>query len=400
SSAIVFPQAVYEHAKKVKVGDEEFDASGIMLNNHFTMTRNTEAPTMTSKMDIEAVMTMMGPSMIIVSPDGYGFGSTEDKPQAYLQADITAINNIDAVAAARQLLEEMGYTYGDLFTVFGYSQGGHSAMAVQRYFDTYGVAPEVISHIDFTLCGDGPYDIAGILDEVMQPEARFMYPCAIPLIVQGQIEGAGLDISYSDCFREPLDVKAIEWLNAKIYSTDAINDSIYKVVGGDSKNGVLVSDVLCTENFTDKSGMMAPFYKALSDNSLVSDWQPNDATRFYLYHSKTDEIVPFFCMEHMRDYLKSKGVDANRLETSEGIGSHVASAVSFILNSIGKLNNMESNYLKGKYIPPTPSVPTVIDQVSFTPVPTGWFDLQGRHMKTVPQRPGIYIYNGKKLLKR
>ncbi|MCR4994790.1 MAG: hypothetical protein K6A32_05350 [Bacteroidales bacterium] len=352
SSTIVFPKEVYEHTSKVRVGDKEYDASGLLLNNHFTMTLNTRAPTMTPRMDIEAPLVLIGPKMIVVSPDGYGFGSTEDKPQAYLQADVTARHAIDAVAAARQLLEEMGYSYGDLFAIIGYSQGGHSAMAVQRYFDTYGVAPEVISHIDFTLCGDGPYDTSAIFDAALQPEARTLYPCAIPLIAQGQIEGTGMNLSYSDYFRKPLDVKAIEWLNAKAYSPRTINDSIFKTVGGNSWRGVLVDDVLCTENFKDTTGMMAPFFRALSVNSLVKDWQPNSYTRFYLYHSRVDEIVPFFCMEHMRDFLKSRGVTGNRLDTHEVIGTHNSAILFFLLSSAAKLKSLERDYLDGLYIPP------------------------------------------------
>ena len=219
SSALFFPQRIFERTAMLEIAGKEFNASGLVLNNHFTITKRDEAPTVNSNPLIEGPFATLGPSLIIVSPDSYGFGVTDDKPQAYLIADATAINHIDAVGAARRLLKKMGYSVADLFAQFGYSQGGHSSMAVQRYFDTHEVDPEVISRIDYTLCGDGPYDLNAMMDTLLIPEATFPYPCGISLIVEGQIEGANLDISYSDIFHAPLDTKLIEWNDSKALTT-------------------------------------------------------------------------------------------------------------------------------------------------------------------------------------
>jgi len=398
SAAMVFPQNVFERKERPTIDGEVYDASGLLLNNHFTMTRQSEAPTQTDEMSIEGPLASIGPRFITISPDGYGFGTTVDKPQTYLMADITARNNIDAVKAARRLLLQMGYTYGDLFTQLGYSQGGHSAMAVQRYVDTNGTDAEAIPYINYTLCGDGPYDISAMLDTLLLPEARFRYPCALPLILQGQIEGANLDISYSDCFRKPLDTKSIAWLNAKTYSTDDINDSIFALVGGDSEKGVLVSDVLCTENLTSSNGNMPSFTQALQDNSLVSGWTPNSQTRFYLFHSKEDEIVPFFCMEHMRDFLQNDcGIGDDRLEVVESVGKHVDAATVFVIYVINKLKEMEAQYQEGSFIPVSVD-DSMLTRSDTTERPTGWYNLQGQRLPGRPQVSGLYIYNGKKVL--
>jgi len=402
SAAMFFPKNVFEHTDPVTVGDEQYDASGLLLNNHYTITRANEAPTQEDDLDVDGPLATIGPRHIIISPDNYGFGATVDKPQAYLMADATAINSIDAVRSARRLLAKMGYTYGELFSQLGYSQGGHTCMAVQRYVDSHAADPEAIPHIDYTLCGDGPYDLVSILDSLIQPNARYRYPCAMPLIVQGQIEGAGLNINYNECFREPMDTKCIEWLNSKRFGSTTINDSIFKYIGGSETTGLLVDSLLCTENFTTDNSRMKPFFDALVENTLVSGWKPNNATRFYIYHSSDDEIVPYFCMEHLVDFLsKDGGVGEDRLVTYKSTGLHEGAAVLFVINCLSRLVNQESAYLKGEYIPA--SINEVITDNTLTDAPTtsrysGWYNLNGQRIPTQPHHPGLYIHNGRKVV--
>ena len=394
SSALIFPQGIFERTKTIEIGDKEFNACGLVLNNHYTMTKRSEAPTVASSLQIEAPFATLGPDYIIVSPDSYGFGVTDDKPQAYLNADATAINHIDAVGAARRLLKMMDYSVGDLFVQFGYSQGGYSTMAVQRYFDTHEVDPEVISHIDYTLCGDGPYDLSAMMDSLLIPETTYTFPCAISLIVEGQIEGANLDISYSDIFRAPLDTKLIEWNDCKELSTDDINDSIYAYVGGDPSTGILVSNMLRTENISRSNPTMDPFFQTLYDNSVCYDWKPNADTRFFIYHSFNDEVVPYYNMEHMCDYLRNEcGVGDDKLETYKAEGRHVEAAMNFILNVINKTTILQEEYIANQQM----AIPT-IDFTNEIPSTDAWFTLDGRRLSNKPTTKGLYIHNGRKVL--
>lgn len=396
SSAMVFPAKVFERTESTVVGDKEYGASGLLLHNRITMTRNIDAPTLAEDMAIEGIVAVMGPKSIMISPDGYGFGASADKPQAYLIADATARNSIDAVKAARKLLGQMGYTYGNLFCQMGYSQGGHSTMAVQRYIDTKGTDPDAIPHIDYTLCGAGPYDMVAMLDSLSLPGATYTYPCALALIAQGQIEGAGIDIKASDLLRSPLDTKCFDWLNSKALTTDELNDSIFAIIGGDVKNGVPVSDVLCTENF--KSSVLAPFTKALEENSLVSGWKPNTTTQFYLYHSGADEVVAYYNTEHMVDFLKNEGgVGDDRLKVVKGYNSHVATASVFVLGAISELLTLEKKYKNGEYVPEEFSGSS-ITEIQISPRHTGWYTLQGQYLQAKPTAAGIYIHDGRKVV--
>lgn len=394
SSALIFPQGIFERTKMVEIGDKQFNACGLVLNNHYTITKRNEAPTVTDNLQIEGPFATLGPDFIIVSPDSYGFGVTDDKPQAYLIADATAVNHIDAVGAARRLLKQMDYSVGDLFAQFGYSQGGFSSMAVQRYFDTHEVDPEVISRIDYTLCGDGPYDLNAMTDTLLIPGATYPYPCAISLIVEGQIEGANLDISYSDIFQAPLDTKLVEWNDSKALSADEINDSIFAYIGGDHSTGILVSRMLRTDNLSRTNPAMDSYFQTLYNNSLCSGWTPNPDTRFFLYHSRNDEIVPYFNMEHMRDFLRDEcGIGDDRLETYTTQGLHVEAAMNFVLNIISKISYLESDYIAKASI----AIPT-IDHTDNTPSLNSWFTLDGRRLSSRPSTKGLYIHNGRKVL--
>ncbi|MBR5068481.1 MAG: hypothetical protein IKX25_03700 [Bacteroidales bacterium] len=395
SSALFFPQRIFERTKLVTIAGEDYSAAGLVLNNHYTITTRDQAPTITKSPQIEGPFVTLGPDVITISPDGYGFGITDDKPQTYLMADATARNNIDAVKAARRLLKQMGYTYGNMFAQFGYSQGGHSTMAVQRYFDTHDPDPEAITHIDYSLCGAGPYDISAMMDSLLIPDAMYTYPCALALIATGQIEGANLDISFSDIFPEPFDTKLVEWIDGKELTADVINDSIFAIAGGNEKTGTLVSNILRTDNLSRSNSQMDPFFQAVDDNSLVSGWQTNDKTRFFVYHSRNDEIVPYYCMEHLCDFLRDDcGLDDDRLEVETTTGTHTSAATNFVLNVINKIALLQSDYIAA-----AEDLPFIDLSTDSTPAtPSGWFTLQGRRLPGAPTSPGLYLHNGRKLL--
>jgi len=227
--------------------------------------------------------------------------------------------------------------------------------------------------------------------------ATYTYPCALALIAQGQIEGAGIDIKASDFLRSPLDTKAFDWLNSKALTTDEINDSIFAIVGGDATNGAPVTDVLCIENF--KSSVLAPLADALEKNSLVSGWKPNDKTLFYLYHSGTDEVVSYYNTEHLVDFLKNEGgVGDDRLKMVKGYNSHVATAPNFVLGAISELLALEKKYKNGEYVPEEIYDTTSILEVPASPRHTGWYTLQGQYLPTKPTAAGIYIHDGRKVV--
>ena len=183
---------------------------------------------------------------IMVAVDNYGFGITEDKPQAYLNPDITAQGAVDGLLAAKRLLGRMGYYYEDRLLNMGYSQGGHTAMAVQRLVDTKYCDRLKIMH---TYAGGGPYDMMGIYDEMKKTNVTY-YPCALPLILSGINETEKLSLKPHDMFTGALADNYEEWILSKEYSSTEINDMIINsvskddIVPGDPRDGVRLTAII------------------------------------------------------------------------------------------------------------------------------------------------------------
>ncbi len=274
---------------------------------------------------------------IFVSPDYSGFGVTASEPQSYVQADITARQCLDALTSAKKLLKERGYNYGPRQALLGYSQGGHTAMAIQRYLSKTGST----QLFDLTCAGGGPYDITAMVNSQVSEGAKTHYPIAIGLMFVGVNESQGLGLDYSKVFKKPFDTKLPAWLSSKKLSTDAINHSIYRLLDSNKQKGVLVGDIINLSYVNPGNAEMQPFYKNAADNSLVSNWTPLPTGNYYLYHSVDDEVVPFFCYEHMNSFLKAQGLDDTRVTTMDAQGEHTASAPVFVLTSLAALMQLK-----------------------------------------------------------
>ena len=68
-------------------------AKGLMLYNHFTVYRADQCPT---RGDLSIQKVMARSPLITISPDYYGFGITESKPQAYCISAVNAKSSVDA----------------------------------------------------------------------------------------------------------------------------------------------------------------------------------------------------------------------------------------------------------------------------------------------------------------
>ena len=112
---------------------------------------------------------------LVVAPDNYGRGATSEAAETYLMANRTAYNTLDMVD---QVLANETYSRvydGNNAAIIGYSQGGHTAMALWQMTQTrqtdinvevvysggaplnlYQTVRGVLKHIEGT-CGDDPY---------------------------------------------------------------------------------------------------------------------------------------------------------------------------------------------------------------------------------------------------
>ena len=277
---------------------------GLMLYNEFTCAKHGER---TSQNEIDDIGLYMNKyqNLIMVSADLYGWTLTEDKPQAYCCPEITSVETIDAWDAAMQILKDEGYAISGLPTFnVGYSSGGFSALAVQRYCDEK--RPDL--HWNLTSGGAAPFDLHSVyISNITSPTSG--YACSFPLVVVAYKETYHMDFEYKDVFVEPLASNIQEWILSKDYGTWDINKLI---AGGDETkakdcpvNLILTPDALNPQSVVGKK-----LAQKLRENSLCGEgqtWKPSTKTKYYIMHSAGDKYMDWHVGEEMANYLKGHG---------------------------------------------------------------------------------------------
>ena len=291
---------------------------GLMLYNEFTCAKHGER---TSQNEIDDIGLYMNKYqyLIMVSADLYGWTLTEDKPQAYCCPEITSVETIDAWDAAMQILKDEGYAISGLLTFnVGYSSGGFSALAVQRYCDEK--RPDI--HWNLTSGGAAPFDLHSVyISNITSPTSG--YACSFPLVVVAYKETYHMDFDYKDVFVEPLASNIQKWILSKDYGTWDINKLI---AGGDEAKAkdCPVNLILTTDALNPQSTVGKKLAQKLRENSLCGEgqtWQPSTKTKYYIMHSAGDKYMDWHVGEEMANYLKMHGCN---VETEFGDwGNHV-----------------------------------------------------------------------------
>ena len=291
---------------------------GLMLYNEFTCAKHGER---TSQNEIDDIGLYMNKyqNLIMVSADLYGWTLTEDKPQAYCCPEITSVESIDAWDAAMQILKDEGYAISGLPTFnVGYSSGGFSALAVQRYCDEK--RPDI--HWNLTSGGAAPFDLHSVyISNITSPTSG--YACSFPLVVVAYKETYHMDFEYKDVFVEPLASNIQKWILSKDYGTWDINKLI---AGGDEAKAkdCPVNLILTPDALNPQSTVGKKLAQKLRENSLCGEgqtWQPSTKTKYYIMHSAGDKYMDWHVGEEMANYLKGHGCD---VETEFGDwGNHV-----------------------------------------------------------------------------
>ena len=314
SGIICVPKTIYNQ--------EDKKADGIMLYNHYTIMTNYECPSYgvveekdnkaiglkeISALGIKAQVDLIGPDpvyigvenhkIITVAADYYGFGETNGSVQYYCEGDYNARANLEALKAAKELLKEKGYTWDDYLLNVGYSQGGQTAVAVQKLVDQ----GEYDENITATYAGSGPYDLnktyMSYLD--VKDEERDIAVVVYPVLSYNMYKFLGLN--YSTAFNPKLSEKINDWFLSKKFTREEIDKKIKEA--GMPK----LSDAFSDELLDTTSASSQKLSAALDTVSLLKGWTPNKNDRIYLYYSRSDTLVQPINGEEMASFFKNKG---------------------------------------------------------------------------------------------
>lgn len=318
------------------VGDEvETDgkqAAGMVLYNHFTVFQKDQCPSLG---DLGIVLKVVGSKLIAVAPDYYGFGVTGDKNQAYCMSRTNAQSSVDALLAARQLLKEKGYKWGDFLFNLGYSEGGQTAMGVVRLVaEKY---PDI--KITHTVAGAGPYDIGETYRQLVSSGETSM-PSTVISTLLAYNEYNELDVDNNEMFLDPILDNILIYLLSKDYKRDDLEGKLASYKIADWINPTL---------FDFKSDLSLKFMEVFEKDNLSKGWKPRGDERISLVHNKLDACVPYANTTQMAEFFKQAGftVDEGRTEDryvdgkvfvysvnvpalSEKTGTHEAGAIAFV----------------------------------------------------------------------
>ena len=286
----------------------------LILVSHYTIGSNAEAPS--NCFSLEGVLSTMGYGLII--PDYRGYGVTVHEFHPYLVMLETAFNVTDMYFAVKEWLNavDLAPEHDDIY-LMGYSQGGATTMAVEYLIEKAYSEPSDSLYIPVhrVFAGGGPYDIKATFERFITTDVA-SYPVAVPLVLQGMIQGNKLDIKIEDFMQPWLCKHMDDWINCKRYTTGQMNALI----------GTRVTHKLLTEEAMQQtSEKVAELYKAMTENSLVSyNWIPQASV--YIMHSMDDETVPY----SNATSAKTKWQGANITYNFGHYGKHAMTCVRFI----------------------------------------------------------------------
>jgi len=306
SASVMVPDKAYSSSREI---------DGLALASHYTVTKATNCPTQSNTIDGIFAWN----NHVIVQPDYYGFGSSNEYFQAFMDEYSAGRNNVDAVIATEHFIKDRGLKIKDRKIDMGYSQGAYNALAAEKYASSH---PELGISFDKIFLGSGPYSIIRNYEPIAKDKAGSIGILALSVIsyVEHQIEG----VKYDEILKGKLLENYKEWFFSKKYERDEID----ALIGTDKPSEVF------TEALTSGQGRIHDaMVAACEKNSLCKDWTPQGGSEFYIYHSSEDEFVPYENFKDLKAFFDENG-GSNKFTYLTGTGTHQDGMMAYITNIV------------------------------------------------------------------
>jgi pimeloyl-ACP methyl ester carboxylesterase len=262
------------------INNQESTASGLIVvpsnNNcswslmtylHGTVTKKDDVP---SNLSLEAQLGSFGAAIVgavVALPDYLGLG---DSPglHPYVHAKTEASASLDMLRATREFCQKQNIYLNDDLFLFGYSQGGHATLALQKHIEK-NYADEF--NIKYSIPMAGPYDLSGVQKDLVLQDNEFTNPFYLPYVILSyrSLYPKLTEYSLDSIFVSPYDTVA-NYFNGQ-YVPDQINAYLPKKPK-DMLTANFYSDLMDNPNH--------PLELALEENDLT-DWTPTAPVHFY-----------------------------------------------------------------------------------------------------------------------
>jgi hypothetical protein len=233
-----------------------------------------------------------GAGFIYIAPDYLGLGDSTVPRHRYFHAETEASSAVDLLAASRRVLELLHVQRNDKLFTFGFSQGGHSALALHRELQN--------DHVDVT----GTATVGGVLDIepffllALANETTVTLPLYVSYIILAYNDLYNLHARTSDVFRQPYASRVEELFDMQHF----------------------FDDVLAALPSTTRALLRPSFYANVIANpqhplrvrlrqNAVDRWRPDAPLR--VYHSIDDEEVSYGQALVSVDRLRDRGAEVS-----------------------------------------------------------------------------------------
>jgi hypothetical protein len=231
-----------------------------------------------------------GGGFIYIAPDYLGLGDSTVPRHRYFHAATEASSAVDLLAASRGVLRSLWVRRsGELFT-FGFSQGGHAALALHRLLERQRV------EVTATATVGGVFDVERFFLSSIANETTVTLPLYVSYILLAYDDIYDIYARPADVFRQPYASRV-----PGLFDMEHFFD-----------------DVLAGLPPTSRELLRASFFRAVRSNpdhplrvrlrqNAVDRWRPDSPIR--VYHSPDDEEVSFEDMLVSVDRLRKRGAD-------------------------------------------------------------------------------------------
>lgn len=278
----------------------------VVLNCHPTITHNDGCPT-GSDPQMGAIKYMTSEYALVICPDYIGFGDKEipngkltDPVHPYMCATLTARNLLDCYKAAVKYYNENSKKNlsANYYTLnIGYSQGGATALAFQKYMETQATdAEKQLVNLQGSVCGAGPYDQNMVLD-FYESQTTLDYPVYMYYILRGHKEAFGKttmrNLKLEECFTPEFwaycKSTLKDTMDKKEKNVDDINAAI-KAAGFTTFRSIMNE-----EYFDHTSKVYRTIRKTLDQSNLLKNdgWTPTAPIVFYHDKKGNDKVIPY-----------------------------------------------------------------------------------------------------------
>ncbi|MCL2502664.1 MAG: alpha/beta hydrolase [Bacteroidales bacterium] len=265
----------------------------------------------------EGMLALLGYTVIV--PDLIGSGASKDKIVPFLMVENTGRVAYDMRRAAAQYLwDEFRYELPQKTTILGYSLGGSAALAAQKYYEAHHPHSVKVKEVH---AGGGAYDLSAAFAAYAQAGVS-EYP-AIPHTILAFDHYYKLDLDFSYIFSGDL----LENDNYRTWLHGEYDAAILKDLLGYNLHSYMHEDFF--KPMDQQNDMLKKLHPLLPLNSVSEGWRPK--APIYLYHSKSDVIVPFANAEVALRKLRRVGANISLVSYP---GDHYTVGYLYFIRSI------------------------------------------------------------------